>query len=343
MTTLTTAETDEASDPAGPPVQAEGLVKVYGSRSGPGGGTPVRALDGVDLTVDEGEIFGLLGPNGAGKSTLVKILVTAVWPTGGRARLFGLPVEDPRSRRRIGYLPDGHRLPGFLTAENLLHVYGRASGMSRGERARRVPEVLATVGLEDRRRSKVATFSKGMVQRLALGQAILHEPDLVFLDEPTDGVDPGGRLEIRDLILSLRDCGTTVFINSHMLSEVEQVCDRVAILHRGGVVRQGGLRELTSTEDVYVLRATPLPEELVGELEVVEAGPEPARESAAPAARGPVREYRVSVKSRVELNRLVDRLRAAGVELESLAPLRRSLEEYFLDVVNSEGSDEGAS
>jgi ABC-2 type transport system ATP-binding protein len=200
----------------------------------------------LDLTVQPGEVFGFLGPNGAGKTTTVKILLGLVAPTSGEARLFGVAAGDVEARRRVGYLPENFRFHDWLTGYALLDFHARLAGVSPARRRDRIPQVLELVGLAGRGGDRVHSYSKGMTQRIGLAQAIIHEPDLVLLDEPTSALDPVGRREVRDLIRSLRTRGMTVFLNSHLLSEVEMVCDRVAIVDHGRVVRSGRLEELLS-------------------------------------------------------------------------------------------------
>jgi ABC-2 type transport system ATP-binding protein len=316
-----------------PAISVTDLSKTY--RTGLFGTSAVQALDGVSIDVPQGAIFGLLGPNGAGKTTLVKILLGLVHPSGGTARLFGEPANRPQARARVGFLPENHQFPGFLTAEQTLHLYGRLADVPAEARSPRVDRLLDHVGLADRRDTKVKTFSKGMLQRLGLAQALLNEPDLLFLDEPTSGVDPVGRRAIRDLILELRDDGATVFLNSHLLSEVEKVCTQIAILREGAVARTGTIEELTAVERVYDLVSTPIPDAVLDDSSL-----EPAPQ-AAPSAPD-LRQYRAHADDRASLNALLDRLRATGVEVESITPLRRSLEDYFIDVLapdDSPGSD----
>lgn len=312
-----------------PAISVADLSKTY--RTGLFGRSSVLALDGVSLDVPKGAIFGLLGPNGAGKTTLVKILLGLVHPSAGSAELFGQPAQRPAARDRIGFLPENHRFPGFLTAEQTLHVYGRLANVGSEGRADRIAELLDQVGLADRSDTKVKTFSKGMLQRLGLAQALLNDPDLLFLDEPTSGVDPVGRREIRDLVLELRDAGTTIFLNSHLLSEVEKVCTQIAILREGQLVRKGTIEELTAVERVYDLTATAIPENIAEDAIL-----EPSPEEAPPAPD--LRRYRVRADDRSSLNALLDRLRSAHVEIESITPLRRSLEDYFIDVMDEERS-----
>ena len=202
---------------------------------------PKVALHGLDLTVQPGEVFGFLGPNGAGKTTTIKILLGLVHPTSGEARLLGQPAGHAEVRRRVGYLPENFRFHDWLTGAALLEFHARLAGLSATRRRERIPEVLELVGLAGRGDDRIRNYSKGMTQRIGLAQAIIHEPDLVLLDEPTSALDPVGRREVRQLIRSLRAQGMTVFLNSHLLSEVEMVCDRVAIVDQGRVVRSGRL------------------------------------------------------------------------------------------------------
>jgi ABC-2 type transport system ATP-binding protein len=308
-------------------ISVSDLSKTY--RTGLFGRSSVRALDGVSLDVPEGAIFGLLGPNGAGKTTLVKILLGLVHPSAGTAELFGRPAQRPAARERIGFLPENHRFPGFLTAEQTLHVYGRMANVPGDPRTDRIADLLDQVGLGDRRDTKVKTFSKGMLQRLGLAQALLNDPDLLFLDEPTAGVDPVGRRGIRDLVLELRDDGATIFLNSHLLSEVEKVCSQIAILREGQLVRKGTIEELTAVERVYDLTATPIPEAVTDEV-TLDSSPEEA------PADPDLRRYRMRAEDRASLNAVLDRLRSADVQIESITPLRRSLEDYFIDVVDED-------
>ena len=217
----------------------------------------VQALNGVSLDVPRGEIFGLLGPNGAGKTTLIKILLGIVRRSSGSASVLGHVAGDRRGRRSIGYLPESHRIPHHLTGNTALEYYGQLSGMPLAEICAKRDGLLDTVGLGKWGRTPVKNYSKGMQQRLGLAQAMLHDPDLLILDEPTDGVDPVGRAEIRDVLFQLKDRGKTVFLNSHLLQEIELVCDRVAILHAGLVRHVGPVRELTEATSnciVYEVR-----------------------------------------------------------------------------------------
>ena len=309
-----------------PVIEAEGLRKVYRSRFGT---RRVNALDRVDLSVRAGEVFGLLGPNGAGKTTTVKILLGLTRPTAGGARLFGIPVSDPESRRRVGYLPEGHRFPGYLTARQTLSIFGRMSGMARSAVAARVPDLLARVRLSDWADVKVKKFSKGMTQRLGLAAALVHDPDVLLLDEPTDGVDPVGRREIRDLLRDEAARGRAILLNSHLLSEIELTCDRVAVLRRGRVAAQGRIADLTAQGSRYRMTASPVDETLLAAF----------RDTGASVER--VNGHIVlGTRDLTHLNSLVDALRARGALLTELSPVRSTLEDVFVDLVRTgEGAE----
>jgi ABC-2 type transport system ATP-binding protein len=297
------------------------VTKRYSSRFGR---TIVTALDGVSLRVEPGEIFGLLGPNGAGKTTAVKILLGLTYATSGEASIFGIPVGRPESRQRVGYLPEGHRFPGYLTARATLSVFGRMSGMSAAARRERIPALLERVRLSEWADVRVKKFSKGMVQRLGLAAALVADPDVLLLDEPTDGVDPVGRREIRDLLQEEARRGRAILLNSHLLSEIEQTCGRVAILRKGRVVREGRIEDLTRQEARYRMVARPVDERLL----------EAFRATGAAVER--VNGHLIlSVRDLAHVNDLVDRLRAQGVSLEELSPDRSTLEDVFVDLVRA--------
>jgi ABC-2 type transport system ATP-binding protein len=205
------------------------------------------------MQIRQGEVFGLLGPNGAGKSTLVKILMTVIRPTKASGTVLGQPVGDKATLKRIGYLPEHHKFPEYLTGSQVLDFYGAMSGMPRAERRARGEKLLDTVGMKDWAAKKVCSYSKGMRQRLGIAQALVHNPDLVVLDEPTDGVDPVGRRDIRQMVQQIKSEGKTVLLNSHLLSELEMVSDRVAIMVKGKVSRLGTLEELTLGQDFFVI------------------------------------------------------------------------------------------
>jgi ABC-2 type transport system ATP-binding protein len=309
-------------------LSAEGLAKTFRT---PFSRRDVRALDGLDLHVASGEVFGLLGPNGAGKTTTVKILLGLTLATSGRAELFGLPVSDPESRRRVGYLPEGHRFPGYLTARQTLSVFGRMSGVSDADLKARVPELLARVRLSDWADVKVKKFSKGMTQRLGLASALVHRPDLLLLDEPTDGVDPVGRREIRDLLRDEASRGAAILLNSHLLSEIEMTCDRVAVLRKGRAVATGRIEDLTAQGFSYRFVGTGVDEALLGAFR--DAG------AAAERVNGHVK---LTARDAAHLNVLVDAARARGVLVTELTPLRSTLEDVFVDLVKAGDAEEPA-
>lgn len=217
----------------------------------------IEALAGVSLNVKEGEIYGLLGQNGAGKTTMVKILLGIVGGWDGDAKLLGETAGTAHVRSRVGYLPEDHHFPDYHTGRSLLDFYGQLLGMPSAQRNKRIPEMLELVGIADRQHYKIRTYSKGMKQRLGIAQALLHEPDVIFLDEPTDGVDPVGRRDIRETLLELKSRGTTIFINSHLLGEVELICDRVAIMRKGKLIREGDVQTLTRQKGQFLVGLAP--------------------------------------------------------------------------------------
>jgi len=303
-------------------IEVAGLRKTFASRLGK---ARITALDGIDFSVQPGELFGLLGPNGAGKTTTVKILLGLTRATEGSARVCGLPVGDPESRRTVGYLPEGHRIPSYLTANQALAIFGRMSGMDKKAVQQRSGELLEKVRLTPWADIRIKKFSKGMTQRLGIACALVHAPDVLLLDEPTDGVDPVGRREIRDLLREEARGGTAILLNSHLLSEIELTCDRVAVLRGGRVAVQGTIEELTRRKGAqYKMVATPVDESLVASF----------RESGAGVER--VNGHMlVSVDDLQHLNTLVDRLRASGGVLSELSPVRSTLEDVFVDLVRA--------
>ena len=303
-------------------IEVRGLRKEYAAALRR---APIVALDGIDFTVGQGELFGLLGPNGAGKTTTVKILLGLTRPTAGTAIVQGLPVSDPESRRRVGYLPEGHKIPGYLTARQTLSIFGRMSGMEKKDIDARAGELLERFGISKWIDERVKKFSKGMTQRLGLACSLIHRPELLLLDEPTDGVDPVGRREIRDLLREeAKTNGTAVLLNSHLLSEIELTCDKVAMLRRGKVAAAGTIDELTRKQAKYKMVATAVDDTLVAAF----------RESGAGVDR--VNGHlELAVNDVEHLNALVDRLRANGGMLTELAPLRSTLEDVFVDLIKA--------
>lgn len=284
----------------------------------------VEALCGVSIQVQRGEVYGLLGRNGAGKTTLVKILLGIVAPTDGTAQMLDRPAGNAAARGRIGFLPEDHRFPEYHTAASLLNFYGELLGLAGADRRRRADESLAMVGLSDRKHSKIRTFSKGMKQRLGIAQALFHDPELVFLDEPTDGVDPVGRREIRAILQQLKERGVTVFLNSHLLSEVELLCDRVAIMEKGRLAKEGTVAELTEMHNLYVIGLADNESMPVDELKAAGFDVKPASEF-----------WEVVAADHRSVDALVDWLRGRGLHLRHLVEKRQTLEEAFLKTVDA--------
>lgn len=303
-------------------IEVSGLRKLYRSSFGK---PKIKALDGIDFQVREGEMFGLLGPNGAGKTTTVKILLGLTHANEGSASVCGLPVRNPESRRRVGYLPEGHKIPNYLTARQAMSIFGRMSGMQTSAIQKRIPELLERVKLSQWMDVRVKKFSKGMTQRLGLACALIHSPRVLLLDEPTDGVDPVGRREIRDLLREEANNGVSVLLNSHLLSEIELTCDRVAVLRRGKVAAFGSVEELTRKSATYKMVASELDDNLVAAFRHTGAGVE--------RVNGHVV---LSVSDVQHLNSLVDQLRARGGVLSELTPVRSTLEDVFVDLIRAE-------
>jgi ABC-2 type transport system ATP-binding protein len=279
---------------------------------------PLRALGGVSLDVERATVFGLLGQNGAGKTTLIKILLGMLAPTSGSAELLGRPVGSVDARRDVGYLPEDHRLPEYHTGPSLLDMYGGLQGLPRRERRHRAAELLDLLGLAGREKLRVRGYSKGMKQRLGLAQALLHRPSVLFLDEPTDGVDPVGRKQIRDLLLAERARGVTIFINSHLLGEVEQLCDRVAILKQGRVAVLGAVGDVVGDKSTWLVGFD---------------GPLPGDErwqSARLAPAGTAGLWRLELDSADGIDRFLDEARGRGLRLRHLERERGTLEELYL-------------
>jgi ABC-2 type transport system ATP-binding protein len=287
---------------------------------------PKRALDGLNLQVEAGEVFGLLGPNGAGKTTTLKILLGLIFPTLGTARILGKEIGDVSVRARIGYLPENPYFYAHLTAQEFLNYVAELFGLPRAERRRRVGRLLERVGLETSRDMPLGKFSKGMVQRVGIAQALINDPQLIFLDEPMSGLDPLGRREVRDLILDLMKQGKTVFFSTHILSDAETLCNRVAILNRGRLQGCGDLRDIlqlgVSSTEIVVEHPAP---ELLSELE-------PKCDSV--VATGD--RVRLVVSKMADVAWVAERILHAEARLVSLNPIKFSLEDYFLAQVETD-------
>jgi ABC-2 type transport system ATP-binding protein len=306
-----------------PAVEIDGLTKDY--EVGFLRKRRVRALDGLSLTVGRGEIFGFLGANGAGKTTTLKLLMRLMYPTSGGARILGRDIGDTAMHADIGYLPEHPYFYDYLTARELLEYCAELFGYAAAERRRRAADLLARVRLDEKAWDKqLRKFSKGMLQRVGLAQALVNDPAVVFLDEPMSGLDPVGRREVRDLIASLRTTGTTVFLCSHILSDVEVLCDRAAVLRKGRLAHIGRLEELRGQG-----QARPM--------EVVVSSEDAARLEAALAPFGAARltatpgGARVEVPTESEVDEVLRALRAAGARLVAVQPVGNPLEELFVN------------
>jgi ABC-2 type transport system ATP-binding protein len=282
----------------------------------------VRALDGLSLSVNANEIFGFLGANGAGKTTTLKLLMRLIFPSSGTARILGHDIDDVGMHQRIGYVPENPYFYDYLTARELLEYCGQIFGQDASERKKRAATLLSRVRLDEKKwDTQLRKFSKGMLQRVALAQSLINDPEVVFLDEPMSGLDPVGRREVRDLIAELRDEGKTVFMCSHILSDIEVLCDRVAILKRGQLAQVGYLDELRRTNEgpnrMEVMATGTDAETLKQYLPETEIAPTP-------------RGLRIEISSEDEIDRVLTGLRKAGGKVVSVQPVKQSLEELFL-------------
>jgi ABC-2 type transport system ATP-binding protein len=302
-------------------IRTEGLSKTY--RIGFWKTKPVLALNNLNLEVFENEIFGCLGPNGAGKSTTLKLLMSLIYPTAGRAEILGESVLRLAARRHLGYLPESPYFYEYLTAEEFLTYYGSLFGFSKSELKSRVDHFLKLTDVFHARKLQLRKFSKGMLQRVGIAQAIIGDPKVVFLDEPMSGLDPIGRREVRNLILQLKREGKTIFFSTHILNDVETLCDRIAILNRGMVIGSGTLNELFDQE--------------VSHVEVVISGipADRLRELVGPAASVSQsgNTLRLELSAQALLSRLVAEIEQASGKIISINPVRQTMEDYFLKLV----------
>lgn len=298
-------------------IEIEGLSKVFGF-----GDERTVAVDSLELSVDDGEVFGFLGPNGAGKTTTVQMLMQIIYPTSGTARLLGKPLGDMEVRAGIGYLPELFQFHPFLKADEFLDFHGRLYGMSSAERKRRIPEVLKLIGLDENARSRIRTFSKGMLQRIGIGQAIINEPELLFLDEPTSALDPIGRRDVRDLIMRLKDKGTTIFLNSHLLSEVEMTCDRIGILNKGKLVKVSKMQALISPSPCVDIKVDKVTDEMLERIRTIATDVEWSGDSLS-----------VTLEDEEQINELANIIMDSGATLREFTPRQQALEESFVQAI----------
>lgn len=321
METLETVQIpkSETNAPAGalPAIRTRNLRKVFGQTT---------AVCGLSLEVRQGEAFGFLGPNGAGKSTSVKMLLGLVTPTSGEAEVLGRPAGEVAAREKIGYLPEHFRFYDWLTAAELLRFHGRLCRMSAARLRGRIPELLNEVGLWPHRDRRLREFSKGMMQRIGLAQALLNEPELIFLDEPTSGLDPGGRKLVRDIIRDQRRRGAAVFLNSHLLGEVEATCDRVAFIKRGRVLETRSIAGLMEGEISVAVRAGNVSRETLAELE--------RRVGSLSSADGRIA---FSLRSMDDMPEIIRFLASRHADIYEVIPQRLSLEDLFMKIIGEDG------
>jgi ABC-2 type transport system ATP-binding protein len=303
-------------------IDVQGVEKMYRRK--------VHALRGVDLQVGAGEIFGLLGPNGAGKSTLVKVLMTVISATKCKGTMLGKKIGDKSALTQVGYLPEHHNFPKYLTSQQVLRHFGAMAGVDRKTRNKRADELLEIVNMTNSATDKLGTYSKGMRQRIGIAQALMNDPKLVVLDEPTDGVDPIGRRDIREILLRLKGEGRTVFLNSHLLSELEMVCDRVAIMVHGQMRQQGTIDELTEGRSGFRIKSATAIDGLAldaskAAVHGIECAGEPGEN-----------ELVFQTSNAQTVQPAIDSLRKHGVVIESLGFHRPSLEDLFIQAVSEE-------
>lgn len=285
---------------------------------------PFVALDGLSLSVPEGKVIGFLGANGAGKTTLIKILLGITYPTSGEAKILGEDITNFKVRSKVGYLPENHKFPLYLSGEMVLKYYAQLSNYKHPELDKRIDELLDLVNMKKWKKTKIKNYSKGMMQRLGLAQAIINDPELIFLDEPTDGIDPIGRKEIRDILENLKHQGKTIFLNSHLLSEIELVSDRVAILNKGVLIKEGSVDDLTTTKETYDFKFEKgLPQEKIkstlSEFSITDLTDQ---------------SFTTSLNDNSELNKLIDKMREANILIASAVPRKNSLEDMFISLIN---------
>jgi ABC-2 type transport system ATP-binding protein len=304
-------------------IRTEGLTKRFFQRG------EVVAVDHLDLEVNEGEIFGFLGPNGAGKTTTIKMLLGLIFPDEGTATVLGYPAGAEEMRRLVSYLPENPYFYDHLTGGELLDFYGRLFGLSGAERKKRVDSLMDLVGLRNDKAKQLKQYSKGMMQRIGIAQALINDPKLLIFDEPTSGLDPVAHIEIRNLIESLRDQGKTVFLSSHQLSDVELVCDRISIMNYGKLVKMGRVEDLVA-EGRTEVTATGVPAEVRGKLQEM-----------AGELQGDNGKIMVTCMDDAIVNEVVDVIRNGKGSIISVVPLKRSLEEIFVEVVGQAGQQPG--
>jgi ABC-2 type transport system ATP-binding protein len=310
--------TSKSDDSRSPAVEINGLRKVYGQ---------IIAVDDISLVTYRGEAFGFLGPNGAGKSTVVKILTGLVTPTKGTVRVLDQPINQVQSRRQVGYLPEFPSFHRWLKARDFLEFHGRLYGMRGNFLEKRIAEVLEMVGLSGRENQKLGTFSKGMLQRIGLAQAIIHKPELVILDELVSGLDPVGQRDMRELLRELKTEGTSIFLNSHLLADVEAICDRVAIINQGRILKVGAPAELFDKKKVLSVRLDHVSEELLKRLHAIALDIQ--------HEEGDPNNLLIEIERDEQAADIADIVHACGARLYTLAPRHLSLEQIFFQTIDA--------
>ncbi len=302
-------------------IEVTNLTKIYNTRVS--NNQKIKALDNLTLSIEKGIIFGLLGPNGAGKTTLIKILLGIVFPTSGNAKLLSKDINDFEVRKQVGYLPENHKFPNYLSGEDVIKYYAELNGYEIGKS--KINEVLQKVNMSQWGKTKIKKYSKGMMQRLGLAQAIVHDPEIIFLDEPTDGVDPIGRKEIRDILIVLKKEGKTIFINSHLLSEVELVSDKVAMLNHGKLIKVGSVEELTTSKEL-------------SEIEIGETLPKLLIDELKNKFSFELNENVIQLQfnDSADVNMFLDELRKANITIKSFNQKRNTLEDAFIKSIAEE-------
>jgi ABC-2 type transport system ATP-binding protein len=304
------------------PLSAENLGKLFAS--GIKGGK-VTALKDLTLSVNEGEVYGLLGPNGAGKTTAMKIFMGLLYPSWGKAEVMGRPCWNVEVKQKVGFLPEGPYFYEYLSGQEFLDFYGRLFGLERAIRTARTDELLSLVGLDNFKKLKLRRYSKGMLQRIGLAQALINDPELVVLDEPMAGLDPVGRKQLADIILGLKEKGKTIFFSSHILADVQRLCDRIAIINRGSLIYQGPVDDF-------------LGKELQG-AKIIVQGPEEKLAGLMEGGEGEMEVGSEGITLQVKNQELVDKLMATlpsqGFRVKSVVPIRPSLEELFVQVIDA--------
>lgn len=303
-------------------IETDNLTKIF--KSSTFSKTGITALRNLSLKIEQGIIFGLLGPNGAGKTTLVKILLGMVHPTFGGVKVFNENVTNYRIRKKIGYLPEDHRFPDYMNANEIMNFFGMLSGLKKNDVNKVIRKNLELVDMYNYRDMKIKKYSKGMLQRLAFAQSFINNPELIILDEPTEGVDPIGRKVIRDIILELKKNGATILLNSHLLSEVELVCDKVAILNKGELIKEGVVEDLLSSADSFNIICSDMNDEVINHLLVHRK-----------ATIKNKNEFSIKIKDYSELNLIIDFLRKNQILIHSVSKDKLSLENIFINLLEN--------